>query len=83
MKIKPTPSAKSHTVKKSVPRELAAQPSAAAGLLPWAIVLVIIFFAAMVRIRLLDIPLERDEGEYAYTGQLLLQGIPPTRPPSI
>jgi hypothetical protein len=31
----------------------------------------------MVRIRLLDIPLERDEGEYAYAGQLLLQGIPP------
>ena len=29
------------------------------------------------RIRLLGLPLERDEGEYAYTGQLLLQGIPP------
>jgi 4-amino-4-deoxy-L-arabinose transferase-like glycosyltransferase len=30
-----------------------------------------------VRIRLLGIPLERDEGEYAYAGQLMLQGIPP------
>src|SRR5213082_1897078 len=30
-----------------------------------------------IRIRLLGIPLERDEGEYAYAGQLLLQGIPP------
>jgi len=30
-----------------------------------------------IRIRLLGIPLERDEGEYAYSGQLLLQGIPP------
>jgi hypothetical protein len=30
-----------------------------------------------IRIRLLEIPLERDEGEYAYAGQLLLQGIPP------
>ena len=30
-----------------------------------------------IRIRLLGIPLERDEGEYAYTGQLMLQGIPP------
>ena len=30
-----------------------------------------------MRIRLLDIPLERDEGEYAYAGQLLLQGVPP------
>jgi len=32
---------------------------------------------ACARIRLLGLPLERDEGEYAYTGQLLLQGIPP------
>jgi hypothetical protein len=30
-----------------------------------------------VRVRLLKIPLERDEGEYAYAGQLLLDGIPP------
>src|SRR5438309_11353815 len=43
-----------------------------------------IFLAAIVlglviaiRIRLLAIPLERDEGEYAYAGQLILQGIPP------
>ena len=37
----------------------------------------ILAFAAFVRLRLLDFPLERDEGEYAYAGQLLLQGIPP------
>ena len=30
-----------------------------------------------IRIRLLGIPLEHDEGEYAYAGQLILQGIPP------
>jgi hypothetical protein len=30
-----------------------------------------------IRIRLLGIPLERHEGEYAYAGQLMLQGIPP------
>jgi hypothetical protein len=30
-----------------------------------------------VRVRLLQIPLERDEGEYAYAGQLMLEGIPP------
>jgi hypothetical protein len=30
-----------------------------------------------IRIRLLGVPLERDEGEYAYAGQLILQGIPP------
>ncbi|MFA5140526.1 MAG: glycosyltransferase family 39 protein [Elusimicrobiota bacterium] len=33
--------------------------------------------AAVVRLRLLGVPLERDEGEFAYMGQLLLQGIPP------
>ena len=32
---------------------------------------------AAVRVRLLGVPLERDEGEYAYIGQLLLQGVPP------
>ncbi len=30
-----------------------------------------------VRVRLRDMPLERDEGEYAYAGQLILQGVPP------
>lgn len=30
-----------------------------------------------VRLRLADIPLERDEGEYAYAGQLILDGVPP------
>ncbi len=37
----------------------------------------IVVFVVFVRVRLLDFPLERDEGEYAYMGQLLLQGIPP------
>ncbi|MGH7347148.1 MAG: hypothetical protein ACREK4_19745, partial [Candidatus Rokuibacteriota bacterium] len=32
---------------------------------------------AMVRLRLVDLPLDRDEGEYAYFGQLLLRGNPP------
>ena len=36
-----------------------------------------IALAAFVRIRLADTPLERDEGEYAYAGQLILQGTPP------
>ena len=41
-----------------------------------ALLLVIVFFGA-IRYRLRDMPLERDEGEYAYAGQLLLQHIPP------
>ena len=41
--------------------------------------LAVIFFGLVIaiRIRLLGIPLERDEGEYAYFGQLMLQGVPP------
>lgn len=37
----------------------------------------IILFTGAIRVRLLDVPLERDEGEYAYAGQLILDGIPP------
>ena len=44
---------------------------------PWLLVALVVLSAAAIRIRLLDIPLERDEGEYAYTAQLMLQGIPP------
>ena len=42
-------------------------------------ILAIIVFGVVIaiRIRLLEMPLERDEGEYAYAGQLMLQGIPP------
>jgi hypothetical protein len=48
-------------------------------LLAWrfvALLIVVVVFSA-IRWRLLDMPLERDEGEYAYAGQLILQGIPP------
>jgi hypothetical protein len=41
-----------------------------------ALVIVLVVFA-IVRIRLRNTPLERDEGEYAYAGQLMLQGDPP------
>src|SRR5438128_12408619 len=44
----------------------------------WIFLAVIIpVLVIAIRSRLLGIPLERDEGEYAYAGQLLLQGIPP------
>jgi Dolichyl-phosphate-mannose-protein mannosyltransferase len=45
----------------------------------WLWVALIVAFTAAVRIRLLDVPLERDEGEFAYVGQLLLQGVAPYR----
>ena len=38
---------------------------------------VIILFFALIRFQLRDCPLERDEGEYAYAGQLILQGVAP------
>jgi hypothetical protein len=40
------------------------------------LVIVLVVFA-IIRIRLRNTPLERDEGEYAYAGQLMLQGDPP------
>ncbi len=43
----------------------------------WALGIVVCALVMMIRLRLLGIPLERDEGEYAYAGQLMLQGIPP------
>ena len=45
-------------------------------LLYFSLISVIVFFG-LVRFRLRDMPLERDEGEYALSGQLMLQGIPP------
>jgi hypothetical protein len=44
---------------------------------PWLAIVAVILFADIIRVRLLEIPLSRDEGEYAYAGQLILQGIPP------
>lgn len=38
---------------------------------------VIIVSAFIVRLQVMDIPLERDEGEYAYAAQLMLEGTPP------
>jgi uncharacterized membrane protein YuzA (DUF378 family) len=39
--------------------------------------LLILALVAAVRMRLRSLPLERDEGEYAYAGQLMLEGVPP------
>ena len=43
----------------------------------WALATIVFILVVAIRIRLLGIPLERDEGEYGYAGQLILQGIPP------
>ena len=43
----------------------------------WLLVGLAVLFVLVVRVRLRELPLERDEGEYAYAGQLILQGVPP------
>src|SRR6476661_1403316 len=43
----------------------------------YALLAVVLILNCALRFHLRNIPLERDEGEYAYAGQLMLQGIPP------
>jgi hypothetical protein len=58
-------------------KEHPAEPGKLEKLLPYILPALVISLAVYVRIRLLQVPLERDEGEYAYMGQLLLKGISP------
>lgn len=46
-------------------------------LLVYLLLVVVLAFNFTIRWRLRDMPLERDEGEYAYAGQLIFQGVPP------
>ena len=46
-------------------------------LLPLAVLALILLVSIIVRIRLLDAPLERDEGEHGYLAQTMLAGYPP------
>ena len=43
----------------------------------WIALALVIICSAIIRGRLLAMPLERDEGEYAYIAQQMLQGVPP------
>jgi Dolichyl-phosphate-mannose-protein mannosyltransferase len=43
----------------------------------WWFMVGVLALMAMIRLWLMNFSLERDEGEYAYAGQLMLQGIPP------
>ena len=43
----------------------------------FTVIAVVLLCSAAIRLRLLDFPFERDEGEYAYAGQLILHGVPP------
>ncbi len=46
---------------------------------PWILTGLVILITAWLRVRLLAVPLERDEGEFGYGGQLVLHGIAPYR----
>ena len=52
-------------------------PPPAISYWPWIAFGAVLIAVAVIRARLLMIPLERDEGEFAYMGQLMLHGIPP------
>lgn len=45
----------------------------------WTWLAIVLLVTIIVRVRLLDVPLERDEGEFAYQAQLMLEGVPPYR----
>jgi len=47
--------------------------------LTYGLLAAVVLFFGLIRVRLLNIPLERDEGEYAYAGQLILHGVVPYR----
>ena len=43
----------------------------------WAGLVAVILFTSAIRVRVLETPLQRDEGEYAYAGKLILEGVAP------
>lgn len=43
----------------------------------WLTLAVILALVTLFRVRMLGLPLERDEGEYAYVAQQMLRGVPP------
>lgn len=43
----------------------------------WVGVILVLLVTVVIRLRFLHVPLERDEGEFAYMGQLIREGVPP------
>ncbi|MBX7164942.1 MAG: glycosyltransferase family 39 protein [Pirellulales bacterium] len=58
---------------------VAASPPRVVRWLPWLMVALALAFVVPLRIKFLDVPLDRDEGEFAYGGQLILGGDLPYR----
>lgn len=55
----------------------AGAPAAKSERWAWVLLIIVLLIITAIRVRLLAVPLERDEGEFAYMGQLMLDGIPP------
>ncbi len=69
------------TLDSATPKSNRATPITAPRSIPliiaWVLAVAAILLTIAIRIRLLGTPLERDEGEFAYMGQLILKGIAP------
>ncbi len=67
------------TTEPAIERPECAPPSAKKDgtALAWVLLAAALAAVVFIRLRLASLPLERDEGEYAYMGQLMLGGVPP------
>ncbi|MEO6130224.1 MAG: glycosyltransferase family 39 protein [Saprospiraceae bacterium] len=71
---KPVPKAKKVPAKSA---RVAFQEKPLGNAFYWGALGTFIFLTSLIRLRLLSIPFERDEGEYAYIAKLMLKGIAP------
>jgi len=53
------------------------EPTPARDWFGWLLLGAALLLVIGIRLRTLDVPLERDEGEYAYIASLMLRGVPP------
>lgn len=68
---------RSRQEKKKVEQDAELRPVLSSAVWQYGLLLAVLLICGFVRVRLLHFPLERDEGEYAYGGQLILRGIDP------
>ncbi|HTR41574.1 MAG TPA: glycosyltransferase family 39 protein [Pseudomonadales bacterium] len=54
---------------------LPANPTVGRNRYAWLWLLLVLAVVTVIRLRLLNMPLERDEGEFAYGGQLMMHGV--------
>lgn len=64
-------------ISRAMPRDSTDSSNDISSRVAFGLMLIVLLGVVLLRIRLLALPLERDEGEYAYIGWLMLQGVPP------